>query len=77
MKFIVDLDLDGYENKDEMREACKEFIMESLDFSGSSVTVEDYSEDDAIDLAQHAPAEEEATAAAHDARDNHYMAQGG
>ena len=33
--------------------------------------------DDAIDLAQHAPAEDEAEAAAHDARDNHYMAQGG
>ena len=35
------------------------------------------SANDNIDLARHAPAEEEETAAAHDALDNRYLAQGG
>ena len=34
-------------------------------------------EPDDIDLARHAPAEDEETAAAHDALDNRYLAQGG
>jgi hypothetical protein len=43
-KFIVDLWLDGYDNEEDMKEACREFILESLDFSASSVKVEDYDE---------------------------------
>lgn len=39
-KFIVDLWLDGYETEVEMVEACREFIREQLNFSGSSVKVE-------------------------------------
>lgn len=40
MKFIVDLELDGYESEEEMKMACIEFIKDQLDFSASSVTVE-------------------------------------
>jgi hypothetical protein len=38
-KFEVELWLDGYGSHDEMVEACKEFISESLDFSASSVRI--------------------------------------
>ena len=40
MKFVVDLWLDGYDSEEEMKQACLEFIRESLDFSASSVSVE-------------------------------------
>lgn len=40
MKFVVDLWLDGYESEEDMKEACIDFIKESLDFSASSVSVE-------------------------------------
>lgn len=39
MKFIVDLELDGYESEAEHAEACRVFIEEQLDFSGSCVEV--------------------------------------
>jgi hypothetical protein len=39
-KFIVDLWLDGYDSEEEMADACVQFIMEQLDFSGSSVKVD-------------------------------------
>jgi hypothetical protein len=39
MRFIVDLWLDGYDTEEEMKSACKVFIDEQLDFSGSSVQV--------------------------------------
>ena len=42
MKFIVDLDLDGYETEEEMEQACIAFIEESIDFSASSVSVSKY-----------------------------------
>lgn len=41
-KFIVDLYLDGYENQEEHDKACEEFIQDSLDFSGSGVSVESF-----------------------------------
>ena len=44
MKFIVDLDLDGYSTEEEMEQACIAFIEESLDFSASSVSVSKYEE---------------------------------
>lgn len=39
-KFIVDLWLDGYETEEEMIAACKEFIYDQLNFSGSGVEIE-------------------------------------
>jgi hypothetical protein len=39
MKFVIDLWLDGYEDDEEMRKACIEFIKESLDVTASSVKV--------------------------------------
>lgn len=44
MKFIVDLWLDGYDNEEDMKQACIEFIQDALDFSASSVSVEVYEE---------------------------------
>jgi len=44
MKFIVDLWLDGYNSEEEMNMACKEFIKEQLDFTASSVQIEEYDE---------------------------------
>lgn len=38
-KFIVDLNLDGYESEEEHVEACKQFIEEQLDFSANYITV--------------------------------------
>lgn len=43
-KFIVELELDGYESEEDMKQACLEFIQEQLDFSGSYVRVEKYEE---------------------------------
>lgn len=39
MKFLVDLELDGYDTEEEMKEACLTFIEEQLNFSASSVRV--------------------------------------
>ena len=44
-KFIVDLWLDGYESKEEMEEACQEFIYEQLNFAASSVSIQRVVED--------------------------------
>ena len=44
MKFIVDLYLDGYETEEEMKEACAEFIYDQLNFTASSVKIEEYNE---------------------------------
>lgn len=46
MKFIVDLWMDGYETEEEMKEACWEFIYEQLNFSASSVKIEEYIENE-------------------------------
>jgi hypothetical protein len=43
-KFIVTLWLDGIEGEENQKEACREFIENQLDFSASSVKVEDYIE---------------------------------
>jgi sugar phosphate isomerase/epimerase len=37
--FIVDLELDGHDTEEEMIDACKEFIYDSLNFSASSVRI--------------------------------------
>ena len=44
MKFIVDLELDGYETEEEEKKACEEFIYEQLNFAASSVSIEVYKE---------------------------------
>ncbi len=38
-KFIVEMWMDGYEDEEEMAEACAEFMRDQLDFSASSVTI--------------------------------------
>lgn len=38
-KFLIELWLDDYSDEAEMIEACKEFIVDSLDFASSSVKV--------------------------------------
>ena len=38
-KFIIELNMDGYETKEEEIEACAEFIEEQLNFSASSVKI--------------------------------------
>lgn len=43
-KFIVDLDLDGYDTKSEMDAACKVFIHDQLNMTSSGVSIEDYVE---------------------------------
>jgi len=43
-KFIVDLDLDGYEDTNEHDVACQEFIHDQLNFAGSGVTVTRFQE---------------------------------
>lgn len=43
--FIVDLELDGYADREEMAKACKTFIEEQLNFSASSVKVERFEQD--------------------------------
>jgi hypothetical protein len=35
--YLLDLDLDGYEDEEERKKACDVFIMDQLDFSASSV----------------------------------------
>lgn len=39
MRFLIDLELDGYEIEEEMIDACYEFIDEQLNFSASYVKV--------------------------------------
>ena len=39
MRILIDLYLDGYDSEEEMEEACTEYILESLDFSASSVKI--------------------------------------
>ncbi len=39
MQFLIDLWLDGYDTEEEQLEACKIFIHDQLDFSGSSVRI--------------------------------------
>jgi hypothetical protein len=39
VKFVVDLWLDGYDDEEEMADACEEFINESLSMTASSVIV--------------------------------------
>lgn len=41
MKFEIDLHLDGYDNYEEERKACIEFIDQQLGSSGSSVKIID------------------------------------
>lgn len=44
-KFIVDINMDGYETPEEHDKACEEFIIDQLDFSGSGVNVIKYDYD--------------------------------
>jgi len=39
MKFLIDLNMDGYDSEEEEKEACIVFIKEQLDFSTSSVKI--------------------------------------
>jgi len=39
MKFLIELDMDGYDTEKEMKEACIVFIEEQLDFTASSVKI--------------------------------------
>lgn len=39
-RFIVDLQLDGYDTEEEMNDACEEFIYEQLNFTASYVKIE-------------------------------------
>jgi hypothetical protein len=39
MKFLINLELDGYEDEKSHEKACRAFIEEQLDFSGSSVKI--------------------------------------
>lgn len=45
-KFIVDLWLDGYEDKKEHDKACEDFIYEQLNMTASSVNVKPFKEED-------------------------------
>lgn len=38
-KFLIEVNMDGYDTEEEEIEACKEFIEEQLDFSASSVKI--------------------------------------
>ena len=38
-KFFIELHLDGYETQEQELEACKEFIVEQLNFSGSCIEI--------------------------------------
>jgi hypothetical protein len=38
-KFLIELFLDGYNSEDEMIEACKSFIEDSLNMSASSIKI--------------------------------------
>jgi len=46
-KFIIDVWMDGYDNEEEMVEACKTFIHESLTSSATSVSI-DYVEGEKV-----------------------------
>ena len=39
MKFVIDLWMDACESEEELQAACREFIVEQLDFAGSSVKI--------------------------------------
>jgi hypothetical protein len=39
MKFLIDLELDGYDSEQEMREACYEYIKDQLGSAGTYVTI--------------------------------------
>ena len=39
MKFLIDLNMDGYNSPEEEQQACKEFIEDQLDFTASSVKI--------------------------------------
>lgn len=45
-KFLIELYLDGYETEEEMIEACKEFIVDQLNFTASSVKILEVISDD-------------------------------
>ena len=47
-KFVVDLWLDGYETEEEMEKACEVFIYQQLNFSGSSVEISMFDNDEKI-----------------------------
>jgi hypothetical protein len=47
-KFVVDLWLDGYETQEEMEKACEVFIYQQLNFTGSSVKVSMFDNDEKI-----------------------------
>lgn len=38
-KFIIELSMDGYDTPEEELDACKEFIIEQLDMTASSVKI--------------------------------------
>lgn len=46
MKYIIDLFLDGYDTEKEQEEACRQFILDELDISSSSIKVIGKIEDD-------------------------------
>lgn len=39
MKILIDLELDGYDTKEEMKRACLAFVEEQLDFSASFIQI--------------------------------------
>lgn len=39
MKVLIDFYLDGYNSKEEMKEAAIEFIVDQLDMSGSEIKI--------------------------------------
>ncbi len=39
MKFLIELNMDGYDTPQQEKEACLSFIQEQLDFSASSVKI--------------------------------------
>ena len=45
-KFLIQLNMDGYETEEEELEACKSYIEEQLDFSASSVKILEWKYDD-------------------------------
>lgn len=45
-KYIVDLDMDGYDTEEIMAGACEEFIFEQLDTTASAVKVIPITEDE-------------------------------
>lgn len=39
MKFLIDLNKDGYNSKEEEQEACKQFIMDQLDSTATYIKI--------------------------------------